>query len=220
MLAKWTVSLPTVKVCVPNNRPGGFSLATVSASEDGKTEQSITTVIKAHVRPGKEQEYEQWLHGINEECAEFAGFQGATIFRPNDKSHRHPEYVIVVRFATYDDLRRWERSPQFAEWRRRLEPLTMGEPAVDNLTGMETWFTLPGHSVVVPPPKYKMAVIATLGAAPFVMVVIPLIATFLHALVPAIAISVMILLVMSFAMTWVTMPLLSRLTRSWLYPTR
>ena len=135
-------------------------------------------------------------------------------------AHRHPEYVVVVRFSTYSDLRRWEHSPQFAEWQRRLEPLLEDNLAVDSLTGMETWFTLPGHTVVVPPPKYKMAVVATLGAAPFVLVVIPLLVRYLHGVLPSIAVSIVILLVMSFTMTWGTMPLLTRLVRHWLYPAK
>ncbi len=195
-------------------------MAAMPASEAGKTDESITTVIRTHVKSGKEQEYEQWLHGINEDATQFGGFQGVTILRPNDDSHGHPEYVVVVRFATYSDLRRWEHSAQFAEWQRRLEPIMDGDLAVDSLTGMETWFTLPGHTVVVPPPKYKMAIVATLGAAPFVLVVIPLLVQYLHGVLPSIGISIIILLVMSFAMTWVTMPLLTRIARRWLYPTR
>ena len=195
-------------------------MAATPISGDGQTSESITTMIRAHIKPGKEQEYEQWLHGINEDATQFAGFQGATILRPDDGSHQHPEYVIVVRFAAYSDLRRWEHSTQFAEWRRRLEPLLAGDFAVDTLTGTETWFTLPGHTVVVPPPRYKMAVIATFGAAPFVLIVIPLMVQYLHGVLPSIGISIVILLVMSFAMTWVTMPLLTRLARRWLYPTK
>ena len=195
-------------------------MAAVSISDDGQSSQSVTTVVRAHIKPDKEQEYEQWLHGISEGATQFAGFLGATILRPDDKSHQHPEYVVVVRFATYSDLRRWEHSTQFAEWQRRLEPLLVGDIAVDRLTGTETWFTLPGHTVVVPPPKYKMAVVASFGAAPFVLIVIPLLVQYLHGVLPSIGISLVILLVMSFTMTWVTMPLLSRLGRRWLYPTK
>jgi antibiotic biosynthesis monooxygenase (ABM) superfamily enzyme len=83
---------------------------------------------------------------------------------------------------------------------------------------METWFTLPGHVVVVPPPKYKMAVVASIGAAPFVLVVIPLLISFLEGIVPSFVIALVILLVMSVAMTWVTMPFLTWLARRWLYP--
>ena len=191
-------------------------MAEIPESNDGETSESVTTVIRAHIKPDKEQEYEQWLHGISEDATQFAGFQGATILRPDEKSHQHPEYVVVVRFATYSDLRRWEHSTQFAEWQRRLEPLLVGNIAVDRLTGTETWFTLPGHTVVVPPPKYKMAVVACFGAAPFVLIVIPLLVKYLHGVLPAIGLSLVILLVMSFAMTWVTMPLLARLARRWL----
>ena len=35
-----------------------------------------------------------------------------TILRPGD--HPHPEYVIVVPFATYKYIRRWEESTQRA----------------------------------------------------------------------------------------------------------
>ena len=124
-------------------------MATTSETDDIQTVESVTTIVRAHIKPGKEQEYEQWLHGINEDATQFAGFQGATILRPDDKSHQHPEYVVVVRFATYNDLRRWEHSTQFAEWQRRLEPFLVSDVAVDRLTGTETWFTLPGHTVVV-----------------------------------------------------------------------
>ena len=195
-------------------------MGAIPVIDDGQAAESITNIIRAHVKPGKEQEYEQWLHGINEDATQFAGFQGATILRPDDESHQHPEYVIVVRFATYSDLRRWEHSTQFAEWQRRLEPLLVSDIAVDTLTGTETWFTLPGHTVVVPPPRYKMAVVAAFGAAPFVLVVIPLLVQYLHGVLPSIGISILILLVMSLAMTWVTMPLLTRLARRWLYPTK
>ena len=89
-------------------------MSEVSPIQDGVAGGSVTTVVRAHIKPGKEEEYEQWLHGINEECSRFGGFQGATVFRPDDESHPHPEYVIVVRFATYSDLRRWEASQPFA----------------------------------------------------------------------------------------------------------
>ena len=89
-------------------------MAAVPISDYDQAEESVTTVVRAHIKPDKEQEYEQWLHGINEDVTQFAGFQGATVLRPDDKSHKHPEFVIVVRFATYSDLRRWEHSTQFA----------------------------------------------------------------------------------------------------------
>ncbi len=51
-------------------------MATMPASEAGNTEESITTVVRTHVKSGKEQEYEQGLHGINEDATQFGGFEG------------------------------------------------------------------------------------------------------------------------------------------------
>ena len=85
---------------------------------------------------------------------------------------------------------------------------------------MEAWFTLPGHSVVVPPPKYKMAVVTTLGVAPFVLVLIPILIALLSDIMPPVLVSLMSLLLKSVSMTWVIMPLFTRLARWWLYPTK
>jgi antibiotic biosynthesis monooxygenase (ABM) superfamily enzyme len=81
----------------------------------------------------------------------------------------------------------------------------------NDLTGMEGWFTLPGHKVGVPPPKYKMAVVGMFGASPFVLLIIPLLVAYLSPVVPPV--------LMSTVMTWVTMPLTTRMLRRWLYPT-
>jgi len=188
-------------------------------SQDTINPESITTVIRTHVKPGKEEEYEEWLIGIAKDCSEFGGFQGVTIFRPNDPGHRHPEYVVTLRFAGYDDLRRWELSPEFAEWQRRAQLLWIEPPTRDSRTGMETWFVLPGHAAVVPSPRYKMAIVAFAGAAPIVLVVLPLMASFLDGVLPLIGISFINLLLMASTMTWVTMPTLTKFTRRWLYPT-
>ncbi|MEE3142142.1 MAG: hypothetical protein VX307_06065 [Chloroflexota bacterium] len=106
----------------------------------------------------------------------------------------------MVRFANYSDLRRWEGSQQLAEWRNRLEPLLRDDLAIDSVSGMETWFTLPGHSVMVPPPKYKMAVVATIGTT-FVLVFIPFLIAVLDGVAPPIVVALIILFVMLIART-------------------
>ena len=70
---------------------------------------------------------------------------------------------------------------------------------------------------MVSPPKYKMAVVATIGASPFVLVFIPFLNAVLDGTVPPIVVALIILFVMSIAITGGTMPLLSWLARRWLY---
>jgi len=95
----------------------------------------------------------------------------------------------VVRFANYSDLRRKEGSQQLAEWRNRLDPLLRDDLAVDSFSGMETWFTLPGHSATVPTLEYKMAVVATIGALPFVLVFVSFLIAVLDWVVPPIVVA-------------------------------
>jgi hypothetical protein len=98
---------------------------------------------------------------------------------------------------------------QLAEWRNRLDPVLGDDVAVDSVSGMETWFTLTRHSVMVPPPKYKMAVVTTIGASPFVLVFIPFLIAVLDEVVLPIVVALISLFVMSITMTWGTMPLFS-----------
>jgi antibiotic biosynthesis monooxygenase (ABM) superfamily enzyme len=95
---------------------------------------------------------------------------------------------------------------------------------------LETWFTLPGHAVVVPPPNYKMAAIVLTALYPILIGVLPLLdliassigEPFLAAPVtvgPEFAVGTLVAtLVVVPLMTWIAMPLLTMLAGRWLYP--
>ena len=192
-------------------------------------ETSVTWVITQNVRPEKREEFEAWLSGITEAGSHFAGHQGFTVLRPEEGSKA--EYVILARFATYQDLRRWEDSTERAHWLQLLEPLVVEPPTYRTESGLETWFQLPGHKVVVPPPKYKMAALILLAIYPLILIVVPLMGwvagddrsylgvpvRFSAEYLTRTLVTAVILVIL---MTWVAMPQLTRLARPWLYPTR
>ena len=182
-------------------------------------------MITHHVRPGRQDDFEEWIGGIGDEAARFPGQEGMTVLRPGGESST--EYVLVVRFASYDDLRRWEESAERAEWLTRLEPLLAAESTFRTETGLETWFQLPGERVVVPPPKWKMALLILAAIYPLLLIVIPLMGTFFDTRYLGVPITLgPEFLVRTFAtavilvalMTWVAMPFLTRLFRGWLRP--
>ncbi len=194
----------------------------VGTSNDG----SVTAVVYDHVRPGKEKDFEQWAMGIAEELAEFGGLIGHTTIRASEDVH--PEYVTVIRFASDADLRRWEASLQLEEWLKQKEPLILGESTFRSQDGMVTWFTLPGHHLVVPPPQYKMALVASVAIYALLLAVLPVLGLLLDnqpfiaapirftpEFVTSTLFSALILVAL---MTWVAMPLLTWLTRRWLFP--
>ncbi|PSN76156.1 antibiotic biosynthesis monooxygenase, partial [filamentous cyanobacterium CCP4] len=74
----------------------------------------VTLVISEVVDPSKVSAYEAWAKGINRDARTFDGFLGVEVIRPRD--HSHPEYVVIVKFETYEYLRRWLISPTYRSW--------------------------------------------------------------------------------------------------------
>lgn len=80
----------------------------MSEGFDALDDGSVTWVITHQVRPDRRDDFEDWIAGITDEVARFPGREGVTVLRPGGESST--EYVVIVRFASYDDLRRWEES--------------------------------------------------------------------------------------------------------------
>ena len=197
----------------------------MSEGFDAPDDGSVTWVITHQVHPDRRDDFEDWIAGIADEVARFPGREGVTVLRPGGESST--EYVVIIRFASYDDLRRWEESAERAEWLTRLDPLLAATSTYRAETGLETWFQLPGQRAVVPPPKWKMALLIILAIYPLLLVVHPLMGTVFD--VPYLGVPITIgseFVVRTFVtavilvtlMTWVAMPLLTKLFRGWLYP--
>ena len=174
----------------------------------------VTVVVTRRIRPGREAAYEEWLRSIHVEAVTFPGLLGTNVIRPPRGSR---EYTVVLRFDNPANLRRWADSPERSKWLARLAPICEGQAVVQEITGLEAWFTLPGMAPRPAPPRYKMALVSLTAA-------FPIISFFNWALVPHLGFlpAPLRTLVMGVAMislmTWVVMPLLTRLLFRWLYP--
>lgn len=172
---------------------------------------AVTVTVARKVRPGREADFEEWADRLTEQASGFPGFLGAGRLRPD----RGDEFHVVYRFDSADHLRNWEdsatRSHLLAEGDELMETV-----AVQRVTGLETWFSLPGRATT-PPPKWKMFVVS--GVVIYLLQVLeygvfgwvtdgwPLMARLLLMSFPVTAL-----------MTWVVMPQASVLLRRWLYP--
>jgi uncharacterized protein len=175
----------------------------------------VTTTVTRRVKPGHEALYEQFLTGIITAASEFPGHLGVEVFRP--ESAGAGEYRTVYRFDTAEHLRRWLDSEEHAAWLERAEPHVIGPIRTSFVTGLESWFTLPGSPGMPPPPPYKMALITWITIFPLITVVIVVLGPLIKdlAVVPRLAITTAITVPL---MTWVVMPRVTRLLRRWLYP--
>jgi uncharacterized protein len=179
------------------------------------TDGPVTTTVTRRVKPGHEPFYEQFLTGVVAAASRFPGHLGVEVFRPQDTATG--EYRIVYRFDTGEHLRAWLDSDERAAWLEGAEPHVIGPMRTHFVTGLETWFTLSGQPGSPPPPPYKMALLTWITIFPLITLVVVVLDPVLEelALVPRLALTTAVTVPI---MTWLAMPRVTRLLRSWLYP--
>lgn len=174
----------------------------------------VTTVVHRRIRPGLEQEFETWLGGVIRAASLLPGHEGAVVLRPAPR-----EVMLVFRYATQKHLDAWIASKDRAEWLARGAELTDGAAVVQTQTGLETWFTLPGAPAQMAPPRWKMALLTWLALSPVILVISAIFEPVLHTWpeVPRVYAGAGLSVLM---MTWMVMPLVTRVLWKWLYPAR
>jgi uncharacterized protein len=175
----------------------------------------VTICVLRSAKPGKEKEFEQVVSSMIASAMEFPGHLGTSTFRPMDADN--PEYRIIFKFDKISNLKRWEESQVRQRWLELVEPLSQGTANVEKLTGLETWFTLPAKKAIVPPSRYKMALITGLAIFCLINIINFLFAPILNSLPPLIRSFVLITCLVSL-MTYVVMPQMTKLFAKWLYP--
>jgi uncharacterized protein len=171
--------------------------------------EPVTVTIARQVAPGREGDFEEWSEKLTGVATAFSGFLGAGLLRP---SHVGQPWHVVFRFDSAAHLRDWEGSAE------RAEMLAVGEDLVHStnvhrVSGLETWFALPGRTAPAPP-KWKMFVVSVV-AIYLLQLVLNLALRPLEMPFPLrIALSA---LAVTALMTWLVMPRAARLLQDWLY---
>jgi antibiotic biosynthesis monooxygenase (ABM) superfamily enzyme len=177
--------------------------------------EPVTAIISHVIRPGRTQGYEEWLRGIIAAAKQSDGHMGVSIIQPQD--HAHPEYVAILRFDQYSNLKKWLESEVRRDWIERLQPLIEKPEAVQTLTGLETWFSLPEKPLKSPPPRYKMFCATWLGVEIMTILIRTLIAPLFASLPWLVGLTISNAIVVA-CLTYFIMPHLTRLLYPWLYP--
>lgn len=178
----------------------------------------VTVIVTRKAKKERIKEFEEWMDGVVHEAMKFEGHMGVNIIRPSDPS-ANPEYVIIFRFNSYDNLAKWEHSEIRNQWLQKSKDLTEGEPLVEKQTGLEFWFTPrsggAGSGISPGPPRYKMAIVITAIIFVLINTLIPLIRQ-VTAELPLLASTLVGTAIMVLLMTYVVMPSVTRVLRPWL----
>jgi antibiotic biosynthesis monooxygenase (ABM) superfamily enzyme len=117
----------------------------------------VTIIVKRRPKPDRIEEFEEVMSGTTKDAMSFKGHLGANIIRPTKTGDY---YRIVFKFNSMRNYLAWEGSEIRERWLERYSEVEEGEQELEILSGLETWFTIPGAEALVPPPKYKMMIIA------------------------------------------------------------
>jgi antibiotic biosynthesis monooxygenase (ABM) superfamily enzyme len=129
------------------------------------------------------------------------------------------ERHILFSFADPKSLRAWLDSDERRRWLARVDELLEADRGLQQLTGLETWFKLPGSNVptMKPPPRWKMWLVSLVAVYPLVLAFQVLVVPRMSRLPLALRALVFPLVLLTL-MTFVVMPMVTRLLRRWLGP--
>jgi len=174
--------------------------------------QPIHVAITRRIKPGCEQEFQTALKEFLARSLTQSGVHGAAMLAPPPGS-TSTEYGIIRSFANSAERDAFYASPLYLEWKKRVAPLSDGEPEARELHGLEAFFR---QNSPAPPPRWKMAIATYLGVVPVIM-------TLALTLGPLIRSWNFVLYNLAFnacvvaLLTWVVMPLITRALQGWLY---
>lgn len=175
--------------------------------------EPVTAVFSRKVAPGHEEQYMTLHQRAVLASRAFPGHLASTVLHAEGTR----DYQIVYTFTDPGSLHHWIASDERRKLMQELDEISEAYQKVEPLTGLETWFLLPGRSTITPPPRWKMWLLAFVAVYPFVVLFQWLIAPELEDW-PLLLRAAAFPLVLLSIMTFVLMPYATRVARRWLYP--
>jgi uncharacterized protein len=175
--------------------------------------KEVTIVVNRKIKPGCEKDYDDWQRRYLMLGRKVPGYLGTTTIMEastDSAAIRH----IIHRFRDKASLDAWENSE---ESHKLIEEVNnYSAPYLQKATGMETWFTLPDSKAIIAPPKWKIAIIAFIGAYCISSLAQYILSFFL--VQNPLLFNLFMNMILVISLTYLAMPLLSILMRRWLYP--
>ena len=175
------------------------------------TSEPIHVAITRRIKAGREQEFQTALKEFFAASLGHSGVNGAALIVPAPGS-TSAEYGIIRSFASAAERDAFYASALYAEWKKRVAPLSDGEPEKRELQGLEAFFRASDSTA---PPRWKMAIATYLGVVPVVMGLAltlgPLLRSWNFVLNNIVFNAAVVVL-----LTWVVMPLITRAMQGWL----
>jgi antibiotic biosynthesis monooxygenase (ABM) superfamily enzyme len=172
----------------------------------------VTVTEGRSIAEGHEQDYQAWIQRTLVASERYPGNEGIIVLAP--EPGQPGERYLIFRFVDETARRTWSQSTEWA--RLRDEAAAFSTPHVQVATGAEPWFTLKGQPIREAP-KWKMA-LAIVPSAYVVGGTTILLASTILDRWPFLAVNLIVTVVLAVVLTYVGLPLTTRLLHTWLYP--
>lgn len=172
---------------------------------------AIHVAITRRVRPGCEADFQAALREFLMASLAHEGVLGVHMLTPASGGPGG-EFGILRSFANEAERDAFYRSPLYTAWLERVAPLTEGDCARRELSGLEAWFR--GTSAL--PPRWKMATATLLGVYPTSLVLSLTVAAWVHDW-PFLLRNLAFAMAMVGLLTWLVMPRVTRALHGWLH---
>jgi antibiotic biosynthesis monooxygenase (ABM) superfamily enzyme len=165
------------------------------------------------IRPGMEAEFEAALRDFAKRSLHAPGTTGIHLVGPVPGSPSN-EYGILRSFESEEASHEFYSSPLYREWEEHVTRIVEGPPVVRQLHGLEAFFREAG---LPPPPLWKMAIVTWCGVFPTVWLWSATVPGMLNGWNPIAVMAIVDVLVVV-TLTWLAMPLLTKVFAKWLGP--
>ncbi|SAI65358.1 membrane protein [Bordetella ansorpii] len=168
----------------------------------------VTMLVTRHISPDRYSDFLAWMRQGEILAAGFPGFLGSGVLQPPEGGD---QYQIVLRFTDEASLTRWEGSLPRRMWLERGASLVRATHET-RVSGMDSWF---GPRVSAPP-RWKQAISIWVAYFPMLL----LFSTIFNPILSALPLFWRVLVTtacMTPVLSFVCMPVITRLLRGWLY---
>lgn len=173
----------------------------------------IHIAITRKVKPGREAEFQQAVRECFQASFNHKGVLGATMIVPPTSSETG-EFGIIRTFTNDKEREDFYASPAFKAWEAKTAPLVEGTSwTYRPLHGLECWFRAAGQ----PPARWKMALITLVGVYPLNLLIRLAVVPHMKNLPAALSVLIVSTLIVV-CLTWLIMPVLTRLFKRWIQP--
>ena len=202
------VGRSTTRLMALHSADGSCTMAAMNS-------EPVSVHIVRIVKAGQEKAFEESLRDFFVSAKPIPGQLSVSVVRPL-ASEASQEWGILRTFDSEQHRDEFYSSRLFREYESHIAQYTDCPAKITQISGLETWFAIPGTKAIVPPPKWKMALVTYVAVYLTSSLVSQSIGTSVQTYPRWLASGISVAIVVV-ALTWVVMPLMVRVFRPWLY---